>query len=86
MQGWVPQKYEDQPLLREALGGLEAMGFQLIGAEEVFCDSSGLRTLQLNGLFLNARRDYLFWPAFYTPQKVLLFGVVAFVEASNIIH
>ena len=36
--------YEDKPLLREALGRLEGTGFQLIGAEEVFCDSSGLRT------------------------------------------
>ena len=48
--------YENQPLLREALGRLEAMGFQLIGVEEVFCDSSGLRTLQLNGLFERAPR------------------------------
>lgn len=48
--------YENQPLLREAMGRLEAMGFQLIGVEEVFCDSSGLRTLQLNGLFERAPR------------------------------
>lgn len=48
--------YEEQPLLREALGRLEATGFQLIGVEEVFCDCSGLRTLQLNGLFERASR------------------------------
>ena len=29
-------------------------------------------------VFLNTRRDDLFWPTFYIPQKVLLFGVVAF--------
>lgn len=43
--------YDGQPLVNEALGRVAAMGFQLIGVEEVFHDAAQLRSLQLNGIF-----------------------------------